>query len=654
MSSCSSLARTRPVRWALSALLGLVAGVLFAVVGPARPAAAHAVLVASSPADGAVLDQPPPAVVLRFSEDISPRFSSARLVGAAGRTVAGTAVAVDPGDRRQLTLRLPAGLRAGSYGVAWRVLAEDDGHTTSGVIVFAVGGGIAPGTGFASRATGTGARPLDVALRWLGLCLLAGVAGALAVAFAVVEPGAARRRLYAMAAVCAGAAVPVALASLAEQAARSAGGRFVAATLLVDTRWGNLWLVRAAALAALVPLAVYLHHLDRVSEAEPGGAGRRLRPLWTLTGALVLALVVVEALGSHAASVDQARTATVVADALHILGACFWLGGIGALLVLAWPGGGDEVWAAFQPYRARFGWLAGSAVALLVLTGLFHAGREVGSVASLGTTTYGRTLVAKSALLLVGAGLGLVTWLRFTGRDRAVPRWLAGPGAARGRRVIIAEAAVGAVILMLAGVLAESSPPRTQVLTPIANSPQHVSSATAGDLLVSVTASPNRPGVNAITVLAASNRRPPPAAIRSVTVEITGAGGQAVALQQVEPGRYVGTTTLGGAGPVQANVIIQRGGKRLTVPVGWSVSPAAPAPASPAPRGDLAGFTDQVAGVLLGAMMLVALWWFMVARPQRRRPRDGRVRPDTTMQPQPDDATGAEPELASRILEGTR
>ncbi|MGW3807441.1 copper resistance CopC family protein, partial [Micromonospora sp. NPDC005113] len=118
-------------------LLG-TAGALLLVLLPARPAAAHAVLVESQPANGTTVTAVPRVALLRFSEDISPEFSAASLLDSTGRAVEGTRIATDRRGARQLVLELPT-LAPGTYGIAWRVLAEDDGHTTDGVVIFTVG-----------------------------------------------------------------------------------------------------------------------------------------------------------------------------------------------------------------------------------------------------------------------------------------------------------------------------------------------------------------------------------------------------------------------------------------------------------------------------------------------------------------------------------
>ena len=113
----------------LRALAVLAAGLL-AVLLSAPAAGAHAVLLDSDPPDGATVAQAPHSIRLRFTEDISATFRSAQLIDADGGIVAGAQLrrADDP---RDLVLDLPS-LPAGGYGVLWRVLAQSDGHTSSG------------------------------------------------------------------------------------------------------------------------------------------------------------------------------------------------------------------------------------------------------------------------------------------------------------------------------------------------------------------------------------------------------------------------------------------------------------------------------------------------------------------------------------------
>ena len=64
-------------RWALAARWGAVAFVLVVAIGitGAEPAGAHADLVGSDPANGAVLDAPVDEIVVRFTAEVVPRES---------------------------------------------------------------------------------------------------------------------------------------------------------------------------------------------------------------------------------------------------------------------------------------------------------------------------------------------------------------------------------------------------------------------------------------------------------------------------------------------------------------------------------------------------------------------------------------------------
>ena len=84
----------------------LTLGAAAAMLMLAQPASAHADLIRSDPPDGSVLAQAPSVARLWFSEEISPEFSSARVVDRAGATVTGSHVQAG-GDPRQLTVELP-------------------------------------------------------------------------------------------------------------------------------------------------------------------------------------------------------------------------------------------------------------------------------------------------------------------------------------------------------------------------------------------------------------------------------------------------------------------------------------------------------------------------------------------------------------------
>jgi len=572
----------------------LVLGTAAAMLLLAQPASAHADLVRSDPPDGSVLAYAPSVARLWFSEEISPKFSSARVVDSTGATVTGSRAQAGAGDPRQLTVELPS-LGTGTYGLVWRVLAEDDGHTTGGVVVFTVGAAAAAGTipvAGSAGLTGTAATPVGVLLRWLGLCTLACLVGCLAVAGPVlgraraasasdtVAVGAqlARRRLLAVAAGCAAAAAAVGVITLAEEGRRAVGagvdrtlGQAVV-DLLTGTRWGHLWLAREAALIAL--LAVILGIRSRLD--EPPTRRSTVRPV--SAAALVLAVAWVEGLGSHSVALESARAAAVVAYSLHVLTALLWLGALPALVLVLLPRvAGLPPREVVRACRGPFSTLIVISVTVLVVTGLYGAGRQVPEPGQLLSTSYGRTLLLKIALLAAVAGLGLANSALLHGRRLGRPgRLVRAPGGAvPSRRLIIVEASVGAVLLAAAGLLAETAPPRTAAQAVPLAKPQAYDT-TVDDLVVSVSATPNRPGVNGFTVLAASSRRPPPAPIDGITLKLgRSRESGTLPLQQIEPGRYFGTGRLDSAGPITITAVVRRPGERLTVTMPWRVSPEA-------------------------------------------------------------------------------
>lgn len=594
-----------------TALLLIFTALTLGVFAPA--ASAHAAVVRSQPADGANVAAAPDRVVLWFNEEIAPTFSSARLVDEQGLSVAGSRVLVGS-DPQVLELQLPA-LEPGSYGVLWQVLAQGDGHTTNGVEVFRVGPPGASGT-IPVLQSSTAAAPLDVALRWLGYCLLAGVVGGLAVAVLVLGRvrvsrldrdvaraiHGARYRVLTMAWICAAVGAVTAVATPFRVAVGLAGATqggtpAALAQILSATRWGHLWQAREVVILALMVVAL-------VMRSRIGDDTRGRLSIWQIgAGALVLTLAGIEALVSHAAALDAGREAALVADSVHVLAALLWMGALPALILVLWRRGGahDGRAALIRVVGRPFTRLAVVSVGLIVLTGLYSAGREVETVRDLFATTYGRMLLVKTALFLVIGGLGLLNSLRLRGGRAS-------------RRLIVVELSVGTLLLVAAGVLTSNPPPRGPVRT-LAPPATDTISRSVDDLLVTVSVNPNRPGVNGFTVLAASSRRPPPSAIDDVTLRLVGSGGDAaVALHEVQPGRYFGTASLDSSGRARLTAIVQRGGERITFPLAWTVADPAPARFVQRSGRRLGPIVDALAWLLLLAALTAVGAWAWVRR----------------------------------------
>jgi copper transport protein len=161
------------------------------------------------------------------------------------------------------------------------------------------------------------------------------------------------------------------------------------------------------------------------------------------------------------------------------------------------------------------------------------------------------------------------------------------------RRLIAVEAAAGVALLVAAGVLAQTPPPRVHVSTAAADPVS--SSVTVADLVVSVSVSPGRPGLNVFSVVVASSRRPAPTPVDSVALTYSGTG---LFLGRTGPEQYLGAAELDG-GPIDVTVAVFRGGKRLDAPVRLPIPPAAAASAGSGAAPRLFPYTSAIAVCLL-------------------------------------------------------
>lgn len=110
------------------------AGALVSALIFAGQAAAHAKLVSADPAPAATVSAPR-AIVLTFSERMTPAFSTFDLIDSTG-----TAVPVKTRvseDGKTITGTPTKALKAGGYTVNWRV-ASSDGHRMTGSTTFTV------------------------------------------------------------------------------------------------------------------------------------------------------------------------------------------------------------------------------------------------------------------------------------------------------------------------------------------------------------------------------------------------------------------------------------------------------------------------------------------------------------------------------------
>lgn len=435
------MARTRAAAWLLLACLG---GLL--LVLPASPAAAHATLIASDPAQGAVLETAPEQVTFTFDETVIGVPAGIRVFDATGTEVASSASVRDS----ELVVALEEEVGDGTLVVLWRLVSAD-GHPIGGSLSFSVGAPSDVVDVPTSDADADTEAPLLLSVaRWLGyLGLLVGAGVALfSVLFlpssAPADAARARLRRTAGGAVVVAvvgwwAAVPlVALYQLGQGASALGDG----------ATWSAL-----AAEEYAVPLAVTVG-LGLAAVALSVGAPGRTRAGLVLLGCAVA--LVAPALTGHTRAASPAALVVGV-DVLHLVAGALWLGGLVAVaLVLADLAARDDSGAVVL---ARFStWAAGS-LAVLVVAGTFLAWRIAGSWGALLDTGYGALLLVK--VLLVAVAVAVAAWNRFSVLPRlreAARRKERRDAASVLVRTTLAEAGVLVAVLLVTGFLVDRSP----------------------------------------------------------------------------------------------------------------------------------------------------------------------------------------------------
>jgi hypothetical protein len=109
-----------------------IAASAFALAGAA--AHAHAIIVSSEPASGALLTEPAVEIQLRFNSRIDHRRSRLQLIGPDGNSAA---LAIETDRKPDVVAASAGGLKSGSYRLHWQVMSVD-GHITRGDIPFDV------------------------------------------------------------------------------------------------------------------------------------------------------------------------------------------------------------------------------------------------------------------------------------------------------------------------------------------------------------------------------------------------------------------------------------------------------------------------------------------------------------------------------------
>jgi copper transport protein len=390
-----------PAARGLRGLLAAAALALCGLVATAAPASAHAGLEQTAPQQGAEVSTAPSGVTLTFSEAVSLNSRSVQVLDPAGHRVDRGNPRHPDGRSSQVTVDLAAGLPKASYAVVWHVVSADS-HPVSGTFSFGLGvpAGAVPDQAAASPTVG-GLHAVFRGTAFAGAVLLL---GGLFFLVMLWPQGLARtgpRRTVAAGWVASTvAAVALFLLQGPYGAGLGLGGLLdpALASETLSTRYGKLVLLRLVVLAfAVVPL----RRLGEVAEEQPDQA----RAAAAGPAGLAAVFLVTFSLSEHA---GQGGLVPLWAglDAVHLAAVSIWVGGLAVLGGAVLGRGSAAELAQVLPGWSR---TAMAAVAGLVVTGTLSAWHQVGTLAALTGTEYGKLVLGKAAglvLLLVLAEVG--------------------------------------------------------------------------------------------------------------------------------------------------------------------------------------------------------------------------------------------------------
>jgi copper transport protein len=561
-------------------LIVMIALALAALSGAKRTpvVTAHALLLSAEPPVNAQVRKPPRELTLRFSEPLERRFSTVEVMDQDGRRL-DEGVTFDDADGT--VMRVAIGEAGPGYLiVSWETVSVVDGHRIAGSYPVTIlnPDGSAPSAPPPTLTTLQGDEVrLGLAVsRFLLVaagCLLAGallfvlfVTPAFPGDAAAAARAAAERRAMMAALPALGVIAVAAALELASQASDLGAS----AADVLDTRWGERWLVRNAFFViALIAVLTFLLARRASPALRHGLAAAGL-------AATVGAFVAISST-SHAAAGAGAVWATA-ADFVHLSAATVWVGLLAMLALLfvtvrrgTAPDRHSVLTAALQ----RFSSIAVVSMALLLFTGVLSAIIEVARLDDLVDSAYGRALLVK--LLLVLPLLAIAGYNAYVLRPSFVTAAEtartdgeeneAGWDERRLLRMLGLEIAVVLAVFAVVGVLVQVNPTRASA-SRVQGEPFAGTQQLEG-MSVTLRVEPNLPGVNAFAVALEGETD----FVEQVRLEFFDRSG-ATSESRLELAEFTPGTTFTGQGPFlstasdwQVRVNLRQGqGSDLSVP----------------------------------------------------------------------------------------
>lgn len=420
---------------------------------------AHAFVIGSDPVDGSTVTDAPKVVRIFFDAPISPA-SSATVYAPNEQIENASHSAIASNNARELDTPLlnPTQLSQGSYTVRWTAIANDDGHTTHGVIGFNIGqssSGLS-GQTILGPSTSNILPSLDligslaVAWEWLVLVALTFWIGTLIIEGLVlggVERIAilltqARKRSRPLQWLCLAALLVgecIALILRASQLSQVVNGGGIdlrtLGQLLTQTLYGYLWFIRIGVILCAIgflwwttrreqsPRRTALRGSNRfgqmrqrvtqeytlAKETEPGEEAtplpvlpRYFTAVWLLLAALIL---VTYALSSDAAQLAMPHLSTLVLTWLYLATRCLWLGGLAYLGYILLP-----LLPSIEPDRhaevlitllRRFHPVILGSVCVFLVSGFYLTEVSISNLQQFITNPYGRTVLVEAVLVAI-------------------------------------------------------------------------------------------------------------------------------------------------------------------------------------------------------------------------------------------------------------
>lgn len=452
----------------------------------ATPAASHGILERSNPPVDAALSSAPRQVELRFTEPVHPGLSSVVVLDPAGRPVSGRPSI--SADRKTLVIPL-RGTGEGVLTVRWHVLSTVDGHTTSGSFAFAIG--VAPRSESVQHQE-VSIDPRLAAVRWISLTAAMLLSGSILFDLLVLRPALGR----------------VAQRDLIEPQVAS------------RVRWlmvsAGLFLLGRTAVQIWLQMAVLMGEAPLGAVTDQGlwafVSGTKLGWSALIQSGMVLVLLILAkrqgrimpaaaaggvlfgfSVASHAVG---SGLVAVAADWIHLIAAALWVGGLASLLLVLLSVVPTQRRTLALPLTPRFSMVAGWALGILVITGLYSALTHVPTVRALAITAYGRLLLTKMMLVVPLAALGAVNRFLIRPRLEAAGNLSEFPRIQRRfLRVVGGEAFLACVILLIVAVLTITPPARVVLSVPAAQPPLRFAGL-ARDLYILLRIVPGAPGWN--------------------------------------------------------------------------------------------------------------------------------------------------------------